>query len=310
MYNEIYNFFKVWSFGPFMCKLCKLSPTINMFSSIFFLTSIAIDRWLAVVHSNNLTSKKLRRKSSTYKICFGTWVMAIVLGIPFILWSKLVPHQVHDKWNRSIDIIDLPRQYNKTVAEDFYKAEVDVKLQCQFFVPLSEYKIIIGGTIELMKCCIGFFLPVIVISFCYIKVVITVRKKTMNTSVTGRTPVGKVTSLSTIIITAFIICWFPMQLLTFLSAIGGWFETGFDFNPTHYDYAYPYTLCLAWSNSVLNPLIYACSAPKIRKNMMNMFCCFQEQNFELPRPTVRNTVQLRRSPAVNFPLGKSLCSAV
>lgn len=283
-----------------------------MFSSIFFLTSIAIDRWLAVVHSKSTVSKKIRKKSSTNRICLGAWILAIFLGIPNIMWSKLMPYHIHNSSNKSVDHIDLPRQYNKTAAAIIHNAEVSIKvgLQCTFFVPSSKYKLIIGGTIEIMKCCIGFFLPVIIISFCYIKVVMTVRKKTMTTSVSGRTPVGKVTSTSTIIITAFIICWFPMQLLTFLSAVGGWFGTGFELDKTYYDYVYPFTLCLAWSNSVLNPLIYACSAPKIRKNMMNLLCCFQQQKYELPRSTIRNPVQLRRSPAVNFSFGKSLCSAV
>ncbi|XP_073674449.1 C3a anaphylatoxin chemotactic receptor-like [Garra rufa] len=72
-----------WHLGDFKCKLIQFMIYLNMFASIFLLTTISLDRclctWMAVWTRNNRTLFKARI------ICKIVWVLSISCSIPAVI---------------------------------------------------------------------------------------------------------------------------------------------------------------------------------------------------------------------------------
>ena len=137
-----------------------------------------------------------------------------------------------------------------------------------------ETKNLIASIIETLGPLIGFVIPILVISFCYASIVYTVRKKTMETS--SRAPVGRVAKLSTMVIIAFIFCWTPQKVLNLWSAFCGWLNFC-PFDEIAYHQVYPFCLVLAWTNSIMNPILYALTTPTVRKHLEEAFPCLKRR---------------------------------
>ncbi|XP_056157393.1 atypical chemokine receptor 3b [Lampris incognitus] len=70
-----------WPFGQAVCKITHLVFSVNLFSSIFFLTCMSVDRYLSVVlfgDSSNSRRKKVIRRA----ICVAVWLLALAASIP------------------------------------------------------------------------------------------------------------------------------------------------------------------------------------------------------------------------------------
>lgn len=70
-----------WPFGEVACKLTHLVFSVNLFSSIFFLACMSVDRYLSVTrHGENEGSmcRKLIRPTA----CVGVWLLALVASLP------------------------------------------------------------------------------------------------------------------------------------------------------------------------------------------------------------------------------------
>ncbi|XP_050984747.1 C3a anaphylatoxin chemotactic receptor-like [Labeo rohita] len=72
-----------WHFGDFKCKFLQFMIYLNMFASIFLLTTISLDRclctWMVVWTRNNRTLFKARI------ICKIVWILSIGCSIPAVL---------------------------------------------------------------------------------------------------------------------------------------------------------------------------------------------------------------------------------
>lgn len=70
-----------WPFGEVACKLTHLLFSVNLFSSIFFLACMSVDRYLSVVHQGDNTGG-MRRKLIRSGVCVGVWLLALVASLP------------------------------------------------------------------------------------------------------------------------------------------------------------------------------------------------------------------------------------
>lgn len=252
----VYTNNMVWPFGLVLCKICGTVPTFNMFSSIFFLTAIAIDRWITMTSSKKSKSKRLSTLKRNIAII---WVLSFCLTLYRIpLMSLRLPYT-----ERSEKLVSI-----KPEISNFSNISQLQFFTCQFFIVESSSKMIISGFIDLFKFTAGFCFPLIAITFCYIRIMCIVNKKTLNSS--QKSPKKRILTLNTTLIVAFIICWLPIQTLNMLSAFGGWWNL-FNFDFIIYNKIYPFSLCLAWSNSVVNPVLYAFSKPNCVKLFFNCF---------------------------------------
>nr|XP_006825746.1 PREDICTED: somatostatin receptor type 3-like [Saccoglossus kowalevskii] len=82
LFLNYFNTTKQWVFGSTICKLVVGIDGMNMFTSIFTLTIMAVDRFVAVVYA--VSSRNYRTESVARKICLGMWVLSATTALP--LW--------------------------------------------------------------------------------------------------------------------------------------------------------------------------------------------------------------------------------
>jgi len=259
-----------WPFGLFMCKLVGTIPSFNMLSSVYFLTAIAVDRYIAVVHLNG-SSRRLRSKQVVKIICGAIWVFSALLGIsrtPFMILKP--PEHYNDLLNLTAS------QPNSTFQEIFSNSS---NIQCQFFLPPGPNKLNISGWLEFTKATVGFFIPVITISYSYTRIIITVKRKTMDSS--SRTPVNRVTTLGSVVIFFFVLCWLPYNTVLLYSAFCGWWKLCGDFEDGFVSNLFAISNCIAWSNCIMNPILYAFTTPSLRKNFFEL--CTSRKKTKKPK---------------------------
>lgn len=78
-----------WPFGEVACKLTHLLFSVNLFSSIFFLACMSVDRYLSVTrHGDN--EGGARRKLIRRGACVGVWLLALVASLPDTYFLRAV----------------------------------------------------------------------------------------------------------------------------------------------------------------------------------------------------------------------------
>ncbi|KAM3939490.1 leukotriene B4 receptor 1-like [Leptodactylus fuscus] len=77
-----------WAFGNVICKLCHYISCLSMYASILLITSMSIDRFLAV--SKPLASSAIRAKSGASNMIFAIWLLACLLAIPMPLYREVI----------------------------------------------------------------------------------------------------------------------------------------------------------------------------------------------------------------------------
>ncbi|XP_038246826.1 C-C chemokine receptor type 8-like [Dermochelys coriacea] len=75
-----------WTFGNVMCKTVCGVYYIGFYSSIFFITLMSIDRYLAIVHA--VHAQKVRTTMLSIVISLAVWSVAIFASIPSIFFIQ------------------------------------------------------------------------------------------------------------------------------------------------------------------------------------------------------------------------------
>nr|XP_061783715.1 type-2 angiotensin II receptor-like [Nerophis lumbriciformis] len=254
-YSQGYN----WPFGRTACKISGALHNLNLYASIFFITCMSMDRYLALVHP--LRSQSARDPRRAKLMCILVWVLACACSAPAVALRDV--HYI-EVWDVEVCGISFP-------DHTWYRSMV------------------------WMKVLLGFLLPMIIISCCYCAIgrhllsgsgLIRVQKGShygstfkssgsqdscskperpptpcVNTSPRGGRPVegrGLERVLWTVaaVVLAFFLCWFPFHCVTFIDILmkenlldSCWADWTIQ-NLT------PLTLCLGFSNSTINPVLY------------------------------------------------------
>lgn len=125
-----------WPFGDFFCKLCMTADGMSQFASTFCLTLMSIDRFLAVVYP--IRSAKWRKPQVAKIFSVIVWVMSFLMVLPLTIFS-----QVQEKFNTCN--VSWPESANLwSIAFILYTS------------------------------ILGFFFPLVIISICYLLIVIKV----------------------------------------------------------------------------------------------------------------------------------------
>lgn len=246
-----------WTFGRLTCKICGALLNFNLYASIFFIMCMSMDRYLAIVHP--LRSLSARDPKIAILVCVFIWVLACLCSTPALILRDIHPFP-------KLDIIACGMDYSDG----------------NWFLAVA-----------LMKIIVGFVLPLIVICCCYgvigkhliadtglVRMQSTshsVKKCAESKGLKGKldrppTPCPNMRSSNSkplegrglqrvlwtvaAVVIAFFLCWFPLQCVTMLDLgytygwlDGCWVEWVIR-NMT------PITLCLGFSNSAINPLLY------------------------------------------------------
>ncbi|XP_062854187.1 somatostatin receptor type 5-like [Trichomycterus rosablanca] len=173
-----------WPFGSLMCRLVMTVDAINQFTSIFCLTVMSIDRYLAVVHP--LQSSRWRRPRVAKVVNATVWAVSFVVVLPVVVFADVL----QDDGNCSI-VWPEPAEVWKA-AFIIYTATV------------------------------GFFCPLLVICLCYLLIVIKVRssgRRVRSTSIRRRKSERKITKMVVIVVAVFVFCWLPFYILNIVNLL-------------------------------------------------------------------------------------------
>ncbi|XP_027024924.1 delta-type opioid receptor-like [Tachysurus fulvidraco] len=205
-----------WPFGEIVCKVFISIDYYNMFTSIFTLTMMSVDRYVAVCHPVKALDFRTPLMAKTINV--GIWVLSSAAGIPAMVLGGT--------------------QTNNGTTE----------CALQFPDPYEYWD-------TLMKICVfvfAFVAPVLIISICYSLMLLRLRSvRLLSGSREKDRNLRRITRLVLVVVAAFIICWTPIHIFILLKAVVAIPET------TPLMAAYFLCVALGYTNSSLNPILYA-----------------------------------------------------
>ncbi|TSK18063.1 Somatostatin receptor type 5 [Bagarius yarrelli] len=176
------NVLSYWPFGSFLCRVVMTTDSLNQFTSIFCLTVMSIDRYLAVVHP--LRSSKWRRPRVAKIVSAAVWTTSFIVVLPVVIFS---------------DVQDMFNSCNMSWPE-----------------PRNLWPV----AFILYTSVLGFFAPLLVICACYILIVVRVKASGARTGVgRRRRSERKVTRMVVVIVVAFVLCWLPFYMINIINLI-------------------------------------------------------------------------------------------
>uniref|UniRef100_H2V1R7 Relaxin family peptide receptor 3.3a1 n=1 Tax=Takifugu rubripes TaxID=31033 RepID=H2V1R7_TAKRU len=119
------------------------------------------------------------------------------------------------------------------------------------------------------KILVGFVMPMSIVSVSYIMLLRFIRKRSMKTS--NRKRKSRVTKSITIVVLSFFLCWMPNHAITLWSVLVKLNAANWDkaYYIVH-TYVFPLTVCLAHTNSCLNPIIYCLMRKEFRNKLREL----------------------------------------
>ncbi|XP_051990688.1 type-1 angiotensin II receptor [Xyrauchen texanus] len=227
-----------WPFGSFLCKAIASMALLNLYTSIFLLTALSIDRYMAIVHP--VQSRQCRTMVYARVTCVAVWIVALFLSLPtgYIRRTHLIQH------------------INVTVCGLLDKEE-----HRNLLVALS-----------LMKSALGFLLPFTIILTCYCligRALLKAQDIQRNSKSNG----DEVLNMLAAAVLAFFLCWTPHQIFSFIDTLF-LLKVITNCNVIEIiDTGMPFTICIAYFNSCMNPILYGFVGKNFRKNLLQLLRC-------------------------------------
>lgn len=226
---------RTWVFGFAMCKIFFILTSINWFTSVFTLTVMSADRYLAVCHP--ITSMRYRTPLISLVVCFCVWCLSVLVMLPIVLYATTVPSGP--------------------------SGEESCTLQWPPGQPIEPDKAFIWYTLLL-----GFAIPVALTSVFYALVVLRLKTVGPKTKSKERKKSHKrVTKLVLTVIAVYVVCWLPYWVFQV-------YLTFTPYQPPKWvPKLYQMITVMSYANSMLNPLLYAFLSDNFRKSFMKAFSC-------------------------------------
>ncbi|KAG7475703.1 delta-type opioid receptor-like [Solea senegalensis] len=89
---------RTWPFGELLCKVVIAIDYYNMFTSIFTLTMMSVDRYIAVCHPVRALDFRTPAKAKLINVCI--WILASAVGVPVMI---IAVTKVTDKGSKEKD---------------------------------------------------------------------------------------------------------------------------------------------------------------------------------------------------------------
>ncbi|NXD82793.1 BKRB2 protein, partial [Halcyon senegalensis] len=229
---NISNMFQ-WPFGLFLCKAVNIMSNMNFYSSIYFLTLVSIDRYLALVKTMSLG--RMRRTVCAKWNSFVVWMCALLICSPTMVFRNL---QYYEKYNITACLLDYPAGYWEPVNN------------CLLNI-------------------VGFVIPLCVIAYCTLQIIKALGSSELQNIRLVQTE-RRATTLVLAVLLLFIICWLPFQISTFIDTIRYFTPTLICLEEINDVVTQIATYC-AFSNSCLNPVLYVIVGKHFQKKAVEFF---------------------------------------
>ncbi|MEQ2313877.1 Mu-type opioid receptor [Ameca splendens] len=83
-----------WPFGDMLCKMVMSIDYYNMFTSIFTLTTMSIDRYIAVCHPVKALDFRTPRNAKIVNVC--NWILSSAIGLPVMFMASSAVTRKHE----------------------------------------------------------------------------------------------------------------------------------------------------------------------------------------------------------------------
>ncbi|KAK1152896.1 galanin receptor type 1-like [Acipenser oxyrinchus oxyrinchus] len=232
-----------WIFGPLLCKFVHYFVTVTMLVSIFTLAAMSIDRYIAVVHHAKISAGFRSRRNAM-------WGMGVVWALSLSVAAPVAHHQ--------------------TYVTGYYEAPNSTF--CWYLWEDQAQK----QTYTAAILVLGYLLPLILISCCYVQVLNHLHKNIRVMSKKSERSKRKTTQTVLAVVALFSFCWLPHHVVSM------WADFGY-FPLTDASFALRISAhCLAYANSCFNPFIYAFLSENFRRAYREVIHC--------PRPRPKRSV--------------------
>ncbi|NXU49854.1 BKRB2 protein, partial [Turnix velox] len=259
-----------WPFGLFLCKAVNITSIMNFYSSIYFLTLVSIDRYLALVKTMSLG--RMRRTACAKWNSFIVWMCALLMCTPTMVFRDLKYFE----------------NYNITACVLVYPAT--------FWEPVNN---------SLLNV-VGFVIPLGVITYCTMEIIKALRSNELQKLKLVQTE-RKATMLVLAVLLLFILCWLPFQVSTIIDTIcflAPSFKCLDEINELLTQVA---TYC-AFSNSCLNPVLYVIVGKHFQKKAVEFYKDLFPKRCRKPQAVqMENSMDtLKTSISSDYPRKKSI----
>ncbi|XP_071490077.1 G-protein coupled receptor 54-like [Diadema antillarum] len=250
-----------WIFGDFMCKMVVYMQYVTVQASCATLVAMTADRYRVILRPiHSLHSRTVTRANAINVVI---WIASFLLHIPAALLME-----VHsDPWrNTKFCGVRGQRDSQKWLFA-FRAYQVYAKL-------------------------ILYILPFVVMTYSYTRILRTVWSSFYLASMASeaqRKKRWKVTRMTLTVVVLFGVCWGPIHAINLATSFQINTEAFSNQHLTHFTF---FSLCLAYSNSALNPFLYAFSGRSYREMLLHSF----------------RSNKARRKSSCAFTRGTRLCS--
>nr|XP_046172693.1 substance-P receptor-like isoform X2 [Oncorhynchus gorbuscha] len=225
--NFAYSVHNEWYFGLGYCRFHNFFPIAAVFASIYSMTSIALDRYMAIIHP-----LRQRLSSTETRVVIGViWVLALLLAFPQYFYSA-----TEQLPGRTVCYIQWPDYTNNTT--------MDFKKMYYLSVVLLYY-----------------FLPLCIMGCAYLVVGLSLWAGTIPGDSTHRyreqlIAKRKVVKMMIVVVCTFAVCWLPYHIYFLLQQFHPDPMQLFEWR--YIQQVYLAVMWLAMSSTMYNPIIYCC----------------------------------------------------
>lgn len=218
-----------WPFGVALCKISSYVVLLNMYASVFCLTCMSFDRYLAIVHS--LSTTQLHTRGHVRSSLKAIWLLSGLLAAPTLVFRTT---QYDRSSNRTSCAMDFSLVVSTTEQQNLWVA-----------------------WLSMSSSALGFLLPFLAMMVCYCFIGCTVTRH-FNTLRKEDQRKRRLLKIITTLVVVFAACWMPFHVLKSADAL-----SYLGLAPDTCSFlrflllAHPYATCLAYVNSCLNPFLYA-----------------------------------------------------
>ncbi|KAJ3608378.1 hypothetical protein NHX12_025426 [Muraenolepis orangiensis] len=235
------NFRNRWDFGDVACKLVMVLDGINQFTSVFCLTVMSVDRYMAL--ADPLRFARWRTPGRAKAVSAGLWLFSLVPVLPMALRFSA---------RDGLCVMELE------LASD------------SWWLGFLSYTF-----------TLGFALPFAVMTASYAALMLTLRSQRRSarrsvaatTGATGATTPGarheghrlerQVTKMVVAVVAVFGVCWLPFYVFNFCSLYRSDLPLGFA-------RGFEFVVLLSYSWSCANPILYACLSETFRRHFARL----------------------------------------
>ncbi|XP_040920302.1 uncharacterized protein LOC121199555 isoform X10 [Toxotes jaculatrix] len=253
----VYNELSSWAMGQAACKLLRGSYSVNLYSGMLLLACISTDRYIAIVQARR--SFRLRSLPYSRLICAIVWVCAFLLSIPtFLYYNWYQPSHTMDIFLYDGQDENLTHIWNSSMYEGQKNLTVHPQYVCEFRFMNNNTawrtKVAVPGT----QLAVGFFLPLLIMIFCYTAVIITLlRARNFQRHKAVRVVLA--------VVVVFITCHLPYNIVLFYDTVN-MFEQQTCEASDALQVAKTVTQTIAYLHCCLNPVLYAFVGVKFRNH--------------------------------------------